>query len=134
MHMEENNFSYIHIAMGFTLALILWEGLGITVDSSFTMSTQQSATVKNIKAYQRKKAQSRKYHYLMHSRLEYSMKFLAIHLRKGTVTMKKAQRRLPKDNQRDRFDYLKAETNQTRTFQSSWGTKPAKKKKEKKGL
>lgn len=51
MHMEENNFSYIHIAMGFTLALILWEGLGITVDSSFTMSTQQSATVKNIKAY-----------------------------------------------------------------------------------
>lgn len=47
----------------------------------------------------------------MHSHLEYSMKFLAAHLRKGTVTMKKAQRRLTKDNQRDRFDYLKAETN-----------------------
>lgn len=47
----------------------------------------------------------------MHPHLEYTMKSPAIHVRKGIVTMKKAQRRLTKDKQRDSFDYLKAEAN-----------------------
>lgn len=33
MHIEKNNLNYIYIMMGFTLALMLWKDLGITVDS-----------------------------------------------------------------------------------------------------
>lgn len=40
MHMEKNNVNYIHIVMGFTLALIVWKDFVKELSTVIPMSTQ----------------------------------------------------------------------------------------------